>query len=240
MERIRTLINKLQQQSEQNARLDELTQTVQMLQAELAQSSAPVQKQMSSSKVAVMLPSSNKTSFAIKEAVAEAPKETEYSGPQRNIVEPLKKPLEKELQPAEYTKQEASGWLFDPIEELVPTLAHQKNKDYKERNDVFGGSKASLNDSLKTEKKELASVLTEGAVRDLKKAIGINDRFVFLHELFRGDETMYERSLKTINNFRIFPEAEYWIERELKVKLGWDEDKEAVKHFRHLVRRRFL
>lgn len=62
---------------------------------------------------------------------------------------------------------------------------------------------------------------------------------LFLSELFRGDETMYERSLKTINNFRIYPEAEYWIERELKVKLGWDENKEAVKQFRHLVRRRF-
>lgn len=240
MERIRALINKLQQQSEQNAGIAQIAQTVQMLQSELAQSSAPVQKQMSSSNVAVMLPSSNKTSFAVREAVAEAPKKTEYIEPQRIIVEPIKKPFEKALQPAEYKTQEPSGWLFDPIEELVPTLAHQKNPDHRERNDVFGGSKASLNDSLKPEKKELASILTEGAVRDLKKAIGINDRFVFLNELFRGDETMYERSLKTINNFRIFPEAEYWIERELKVKLGWDEDKEAVKHFRHLVRRRFL
>ena len=73
MERIRALINKLQLQSEQNAGLAELTQTVQMLQAELSQSSAPVQKHMSSSKVAVMLPSSNKMSFAVKEVVAEAP-----------------------------------------------------------------------------------------------------------------------------------------------------------------------
>jgi hypothetical protein len=62
---------------------------------------------------------------------------------------------------------------------------------------------------------------------------------VFLSELFRGDETMYERSIKTINNFRIYPEAEYWIERELKVKLGWDENKEAVKVFRKLIKRRF-
>jgi hypothetical protein len=50
---------------------------------------------------------------------------------------------------------------------------------------------------------------------------------------------MYERSIKTINSFRIFPEAEYWIERELKVKLGWDETKESTRHFYQLVKRRF-
>ena len=50
---------------------------------------------------------------------------------------------------------------------------------------------------------------------------------------------MYERSIKTINGFRIFAEAEYWIERELKVKLGWEEDKPATRHFYQLVKRRF-
>ena len=32
---------------------------------------------------------------------------------------------------------------------------------------------------------------------------------------------MYERSIKTINSFTIWPEAEYWIKREFKTKLGW-------------------
>jgi len=62
---------------------------------------------------------------------------------------------------------------------------------------------------------------------------------VFVNQLFRGDEVMYERSLKTINGFRILPEAEYWMERELKVKLGWDENREATRHFYQLVKRRF-
>jgi hypothetical protein len=57
--------------------------------------------------------------------------------------------------------------------------------------------------------------------------------------LFRGDEPMYERSIKTINSFNIYPEAEYWMNRELKIKLGWDDTKEIVKHFYQLVKRRF-
>ena len=86
----------------------------------------------------------------------------------------------------------------------------------------------------------MVEVLKHEPIKDLRKAIGINDRFVFINDLFRGDEAMYERSIKTINSFHIFPEAEYWISRELVVKLGWDKESEIVKHFIHLVKRRFI
>jgi hypothetical protein len=133
-------------------------------------------------------------------------------------------------------KPESSGWLFDPIQE-IPTLAHQQSA--RELNDVIGNAGASLNDQLREEKPELGHKLKETPIRDLKKGIGVNDRFVFLNELFRGDEAMYERSLKTINSFRILPEAEYWINRELKIKLGWDDGQHTTQQFYQLVRRRF-
>jgi hypothetical protein len=50
---------------------------------------------------------------------------------------------------------------------------------------------------------------------------------------------MYDRSIKTINGFTIFPEAEYWMARELKLKLGWDDRNDIVQHFYEIVRRRF-
>jgi hypothetical protein len=129
-----------------------------------------------------------------------------------------------------------NGWKIDPLRE-VPTLAHQQV--VKELNEVMATSQSSLNEKLKEEVKEVAHVLNDAPVRDLRRAIGINDRFVFISELFRNDEVMYERSIKTINSFRILPEAQYWIERELKVKLGWDENKESTRHFYQLVKRRF-
>jgi hypothetical protein len=104
---------------------------------------------------------------------------------------------------------------------------------------VMATTESSLNDKLKEDVKEVAHILTDSPVRDLRRAIGINDRYLFISELFRGDEVMYERSIKTINGFRIFPEAEYWIERELKVKLGWDESKPTTRHFYQLIKRRF-
>lgn len=125
--------------------------------------------------------------------------------------------------------------VFDPMTE-IPTLSHQPRE--KEVNDAAILAE-SLNDKLKQGKTELVEILKETPVKDLRKAIGINDRFLFINELFRGDEAMYERSIKTINSFNIYPEAEYWISRELKIKVGWSNDNPTVKHFDHLVKRRF-
>ena len=129
--------------------------------------------------------------------------------------------------------------LFDPVED-VPTLTHQTPLPGTQKNINDAANKPeSLNERLKQSKIELSDMLTEAPVRDLKKAIGVNDRFLFINELFRGDEAMYERSIKTINSFLIWPEAEYWIRRELKTKLGWTDDNETVKQFDQLVKRRF-
>ncbi len=134
---------------------------------------------------------------------------------------------------------ERGQWPFDPLAEK-PTDRFTLSQKAREVNDVIGtASTSSLNDKLRSDVVDLKSTLNDSPVRDLKKAIGLNDRYLFINQLFRGDEVMYERSLKTINGFRILPEAEYWMERELKVKLGWDENRETTRHFYQLVKRRF-
>jgi hypothetical protein len=125
---------------------------------------------------------------------------------------------------------------FDAVEETPTLMQHQPRKEVHE---LIGEQVESLNDRLKQEKKEVVHALKDTPIKDLRKGIGINDRFTFVSELFRGDDAMYERSIKTINGFNILSEAEYWINRELKFKLGWNDNKEEVQHFYHLVRRRF-
>ncbi len=130
------------------------------------------------------------------------------------------------------------GFLFDPLEE-VPTLAHQDQLDKKPSDELNFEYPESLNDRLKESKIELSQSLTSVPIKDLRKAIGVNDRFLFINELFRGDEAMYERSIKTIQNFSIYAEAEFWIKRELKVKIGWLDSDPVVKQFDQLIKRRF-
>jgi hypothetical protein len=109
----------------------------------------------------------------------------------------------------------------------------------KELNEVLPTNNTSLNDRLNIPQAQVSDSLMEAPIKDLKKAIGVNERFLYLNELFRGDEAMYERSIKTINAFNVYPEAELWIRRELKLKLGWDEKYQTVKQFDQLIKRRF-
>jgi hypothetical protein len=258
MERIQALIDKLYQQKQQNSNPAQLLFTVQLLQSELLKLQ---QKNgtLGTAKVAVTLPVNMNFS---EETVRAATPETEEK--QEPVIEPVLSRAEVEqplpspsYQPKEYSlrrpviaeepqeepvsryapqPQQVVNPAFSPVVE-TPTLAQYQSR--KELNEVISERKESLNDRLKQDKTEVAHVLKETPIKDLRKGIGINDRFTFVRELFRGDEAFYERSIKTINGFHIFSEAEYWINRELKYKIGWDEDKDVVKHFYQLVRRRF-
>jgi len=218
MERIQTLINRLQEQVRQNADVSQMQMTLQLLQSELNQLQKTSARTLGTSKVSVVLPT----------PVAIAP------------VSITKKEVEEEQEVISVPKIKSKpksqlDLYFDPMNE-IPTFSQYKIG--KEVNEAVE-QKESLNDRLKENRNELMHSLKETPIRDLRKGIGINDRFVFISELFRGDEPMYERSIKTINSFNIYPEAEYWMNRELKIKLGWDDTKEIVKHFYQLVKRRF-
>ncbi len=232
MERIGDLINRLKEQFEQQADAAALQATVQLLQQELAQQSAPRPRVLGTSKVAVVLPQSHMVAPEY-EKYAPKPAATE------NTAEPVKETREKVLvEEGNVSLLQKNGQLdmvFDPLKE-IPTLSHQLHE--KEVNDARNESE-SINDKHKMPHAELMEVLKEAPIKDLRKAVGINDRFLFINELFRGDEAMYERSIKTINSFNIYPEAEYWISRELKTKIGWNADNSTVKLFDQLVRRRF-
>jgi hypothetical protein len=229
MERVNALINKLQEHALVHADAAEMLAIVQQLQSELVKEITAPARQMSTAKVAVMMPSGNRMAVAANDDYAPVARETAPSPAARNG-------SDKSYQPAVAKKEEPNTWQYDPLKE-IPTLAHQE-QPVRELNDIIG-PQASLNDRLKIERTELADVLVETPFKDLKKAIGVNDRYVFVNELFRGDEAMYERSIKTINAFRILQEAEYWIERELKVKQAWDDGKTTTQHFYQLVKRRF-
>ena len=112
-------------------------------------------------------------------------------------------------------------------------------KEVFELNDVLHEGLPSLNDQLKPNNIALSDTFHKESITDLNKAIVLNDRYVFINELFRGDEVMYERSLKTINGFTTLLEAQSWIQRELKVKLGWNVSASIVAQFDQLINRRF-
>lgn len=251
MERVGALIHKLKEQYDQNVDKNNLLVTVQLLLSELEHQKT---ENANSEKVSVILPKVHRIQLDVFTEVQQPVEEPKPVPSERLMQKPedkiqdkpslpdtiksyiLKPPTQSQpVQESKPKKEEQTTLNFDPIVE-VPTLAHQK--EVYELNDVHIDGD-SLNDKLKEDKKEIASSIKNDPVLDLRKAIGINDRYRFINELFRGDEDMYERSIKTINGFATIAEAETWIQRELKVKIGWNEANVTVKDFDQVVKRRF-
>lgn len=241
MDRLPTLLKKLQQQIDDQAPAISMLTTVHQMQAEL-EFLAKKQPTQDNRKVSVLFP------FTTGFSMHQSPDENQENGEEK-VVSVLEVDEEEVAQELEEIKEKAKkihsfeqiakpAQLFDPIEE-VPTLNQQDNKSSTIHEQLQFDYTDSLNDKLKEEKTELSQSLTHSPIKDLKKAIGVNDRFLFINELFRGDEAMYERSIKTIQNFSIYAEAEFWIRRELKIKLGWLDADPVVKQFNELIRRRF-
>jgi hypothetical protein len=86
---------------------------------------------------------------------------------------------------------------------------------------------------------ELQEKLALDPIKDLKAAIGINDKFQFIASLFGGDEKAFDQAIKTINGFKIYAEAQFWIKSNLREQNKWDDTDQVVKAFDLLVKRRF-
>jgi len=243
MERVGTLIYKLKDLFDQGANSEQLMAAAQMLLAELETANPPLLAPEKPGKmgVSVVMPRGERATkpeqliqaklaldipdYILEDASLVTPINTQ-------TVAPSKGPVISEMN---------SGWLFDTSTE-IPTLALQSKKnEFEEINQLMKSihSMPVLNEKLRANQIEIGSLLNNEPIKELKKGIGINDRFLFVQELFRGDETMYERSIKTIDGFAIYPEAQFWIQRELKLKIGWNENSATVMHFDQLVKRRF-
>jgi hypothetical protein len=257
MERAEVLLEKLKSQLREKAGRDQLLLTLRLLYEEIMAS--PVTgRQPSSGKVSVILPTTpsfvfpDPSPFPAEEKIVETLQvdEAEIEAELRAIKESAE--LKNELS----IKARAIPVDTNDRAEEIPTLAshmpylpadaHMPAKEdrpepppQKTETLKFPAQEPSLNDRLRAAQKVLAEQLQEAPVKDIRKAIGINDRYLFINELFQGNEAMFERSLKTLNAFTILPEAEFWMQRELQVKLGWKDDEPLVQQFIQLIKRRF-
>ncbi len=227
MEKVDVLIERLIEQYNSKAGKEQLRITVQLLLVELEK--ARDENHNTPQAVSVFFPVNTRFN-AVDDAVPKPSIQKE----EKAVVEEKKQPAVK-TEPRTTETNERFNF-FDPMVE-IPTLALKQ----QEINETIATQGESLNEKLKstTARKEVGVSLKQGPIKDLRKAIGINDQYLFINELFRGDQTMYERSIKTINSFNIYGEAEFWIKRELKLKLAWPENSEVVELFDQLVKRRF-
>ncbi|MFT4777586.1 MAG: hypothetical protein ACJAU0_001507 [Flavobacteriales bacterium] len=115
-----------------------------------------------------------------------------------------------------------------PIKPSKPKL-HSPEKVIKEPSHV-----------LQTADDSLAQKLRKTPIDDLRKAIGLNQKFLLINELFDGDADTYNASIDQLNSSSGFETASGWIHSELRNRFQWDDESATVQDFLDLVERRFL
>ena len=120
------------------------------------------------------------------------------------------------------------------------TVKKPKTKQNKDSSDTIADkfeNKTSLNDILVNIKdnNDLASKLEKSPIKDLKSAIGLNDKIWFTRELFDGKNKTYLSAIEQINNTKT-------IENAIKIveSYSWDMEEVATKRFMELIYRRFI
>lgn len=228
MEKAGLLITRLLELYNNKAGNEQLRITAQLLLSELEKIES---KEQDLKSIAVFFPASHSTAENINEEPTVSPEPLKEVKPPQEVTI-TETPA---ATPSQAIEEESNHDYYNPMLE-IPTLALKQ----QEINEAMA-QQESINDKLKhtASNKETGYNISEGPIKDLRKGIGINDQYLFINELFRGDQTMYDRSIKTINSFNIYGEAELWIKRELKLKLGWNENSKSSMLFDQLVRRRF-
>jgi hypothetical protein len=99
----------------------------------------------------------------------------------------------------------------------------------------------SLNEKLAdlNEKPTLAAKLSRKPVKDLNEEIGLNQKFLFMNDLFGGENTLYKEAISSINEFNTAEEAKQLM-TQLAQRHNWDMESISVIKFTDLVERKFL
>ncbi|MDA3942295.1 MAG: hypothetical protein PF694_02005 [Bacteroidetes bacterium] len=106
--------------------------------------------------------------------------------------------------------------------------------------DLFGSEIIpSLADQLTAnEDKSVAAMMERQPITDIRTAIGINDKFLFINELFSGSLEAYNKMLDELNDFKSFNGASTFL-IELKVQHQWEGSAAAWKKLVGLIERKF-
>ncbi len=126
----------------------------------------------------------------------------------------------------------------DVVEEEVPV----EDKNQTNLIDEISTAPVSLNDKLAANQSgdNLAKKLSMQPIADLKTAIGINQKFLFMNDLFKGEHDDFHKAIDNINNMDSINDAQAYISDSLMSKYDWDMDSVSVQNFLGLVERRFL
>ncbi|RCH54215.1 hypothetical protein DJ568_13020 [Mucilaginibacter hurinus] len=76
-------------------------------------------------------------------------------------------------------------------------------------------------------------------VSDLKSAINLNDKLLYIKDLFNGYSLAYSEAIEILNRFHSFDEADRFLNANYVVKNNWESKQATATKFYDLLKRRY-
>jgi hypothetical protein len=160
------------------------------------------------------------------------------------------KPPQTENVDTEKPVREPVKIIFETQEEEIITPKKRKIKDKSEA-DLFSSSEPTVADKYKDqttslnetivdnkEDKSIAAKMQKEKIDDLKIAIGLNEKFLFINELFGGDMQTYSDAIDKINTQSTYDDTIKLLD-ELNLKFQWNKETDTYKKLISLVERKY-
>ena len=213
-----------------------------------------LQTRLKSSKklVSILIERDSKTTEGSKNEINSEPNENVMV--QEEMKEEKKEVISEEK--TVFVEQQEEVVLEEKIEEETVTQTLVKETEIKEHvvysdedveldeeeienpNKILGDSflkEKSVNDLLASGNGKLEHKLSNRPVESIQTAIGINDRFQYIRELFDGKSDVYFKTVTEIDGMNDLKEAVHYLQQNFK----WKKNETSLK-FVNLVKRRFL
>jgi hypothetical protein len=98
-----------------------------------------------------------------------------------------------------------------------------------------------LNDRISAQLKEKnqSAAPAEAPISDIKAAISLNDKLLFVKDLFNGYSLAYSEAIEIVNRFTNFEEADRFLKNNYVSKNNWADKKATADKFYALLKRRY-
>ncbi len=77
------------------------------------------------------------------------------------------------------------------------------------------------------------------SIADLRQAITLNDKLLYIKDLFNGYNLAYSEAIDILNRFNSFDEADKFLKTNYATKNNWESKQATTDKFYKLLRRRY-
>lgn len=160
-------------------------------------------------------------------------KEPEVTAPFENVIKEPESVIIPVVSPMADVKHQPAMTMEEKIK--------KEEEAWAELNRRFQTNVPSLNDKISSQNQNRTEVnsIIQPAVSDLRKAVGLNDKFAFIKGLFNNSVESFEKALTDLNACSTFAEAKQLVDQQLANRYDWDQKPELHDQFLNVVKKRF-